>query len=130
MAVRLRIQVTTIRELEAAVMGLAWICWSQMEDAANAGRIPPLYSGRIRYQREPEGREDWQTAIETARLGTADCEDLCGYRLGELFLAGETKARARVVAITPTLRHVLVMRGDGRLEDPSRRLGMGIRKVA
>ena len=125
MGVRLTIEVETIRELEAAVTGLGWICWSQMEDPANAGRIPALYGGRIRYEREQGGREEWQTALDTARLGYGDCEDLAGYLLGQLYLAGETKARARVIRITPTLRHVLVARGSGRLEDPSKILGMG-----
>lgn len=124
MSVRLTMTVTTIRELEEAVNGLGRVCQAQLSDPANAGKLPALYAGRIRYERERAGRERWQTAEETARLGYGDCEDLAAYRLGELWMAGESKARARVVAITPTLRHVMVARGDGTLEDPSKKLGM------
>lgn len=125
MAVRLTMTVSTLRELEEAVNGLGRVCQAQMVDPENAGKIPPLYSGRIRYQRERPGEERWQSAEETARRGYGDCEDLAAYRLGELWAAGEKKARARVVTITPTLRHVMVARADGSLEDPSKKLGMG-----
>jgi hypothetical protein len=122
MAVRLTMVVDTIRELEEAVNGLGRVCQAQLSEPGC--KLPALYSGRIRYQREAPGQERWQSAAETAQKGHGDCEDLAAYRLGELWRDGETKARARVVAITPTLRHVMVARGDGTLEDPSKRLGM------
>lgn len=125
MPVRLTMVVDTLPELEAAVNGLAGVCQAQIEDPANRGKIKPLYASGVRYKREPPGREIWQPILETLRLRTGDCEDLCGARLGELWAMGETGARARVVKITPQLRHVMVARADGRLEDPSKLLGMG-----
>jgi hypothetical protein len=115
---------STIGELEGLVTGLALASLSQMRDPTQGPRIPGIYCGRIRYEREPRKRERWQTALETAIRGSGDCEDLVAYRLAEIWKDGETKARARVLHVNPTLRHVVVQRANGRIEDPSKRLGM------
>ena len=93
--------------------------------------LPSLYGSGVRYIREDytsEHPEDWLDILETIHQGGGDCEDLACWRTAELQHAGE---RARVVwhrrLIGPgqTLLHILVQRADGRLEDPSRILGMG-----
>jgi len=118
-------RVDTIHELEGLVMGLALASLAQMRDTRKGPHILPLYSGRVRYQREPIGREQWQTAFETSLHGSGDCEDLTAYRVAELWHTGEDReARPQVIAVTPTLRHVVVRRGNGAIEDPSKKLGM------
>lgn len=124
MSVKATFRARTTRELEAYVTGLALASWSQLQDPPVAAYIPPLYSGQIRYKREEPNREHWQSAQETAERGRGDCEDLVAYRLAELWRAGELGAKARVLTISPTLRHVVVERADGAIEDPSKRLGM------
>jgi len=58
--------------------------------------------------------------------GWGDCDDLAPYRVAELQEAGE-KAKIRITWRRVGKRrtyHVLVRRADGRIEDPSRLLGM------
>lgn len=83
----------------------------------------PLYRAGVRYRRESVGAEVWQLPSETARLGYGDCEDLAAWRVAELRLQGEP-ARILIKQVRPKLWHVLVMRSDGKIEDPSRKLGM------
>lgn len=108
------------------MFGLAAQSYAQI--AEKRGDIPPLYSGKIRYKREPLRRENWQAARETAQRGYGDCEDLSAYRVAELRSQGIT-AFPIVVQVNPTLRHVKVRYLDPRsqqwvTEDPSERLGM------
>jgi hypothetical protein len=100
-------------------MGLALASHEQMKRHP----LPPLYASGVRYARE-RGREEWQTAEETAERKTGDCEDLVAYRCAELWVAGETAARPHCYAPRPGLIHCVVRRADGTIEDPSRKLGM------
>jgi transglutaminase-like putative cysteine protease len=91
--------------------------------AARAGRrIPPIYTAGVRYIRRDPG-ERWQTPTETMRRGGGDCEDLATWRAAELRARGEP-ARVIVYRSAPGVLHAVVRRGDGSIEDPSRRLGM------
>lgn len=111
-----------------------------IRNEAAAGRpVPPIYKAGVRYERERtwtvlrnghlrvEGREDWLDCLEIIALRRGDCEDLACWRVGELRAQG---LPARVLfSIRPQpggarLFHIIVDRGDGRLEDPSRALGM------
>lgn len=83
--------------------------------------VPRLYVSGIRYRRDPG--EVWQSPSETALLGYGDCEDLALYRAHELRIAG-IPARVRVYRASPKTMHVVVQHPDGRIEDPSRALGM------
>lgn len=88
----------------------------------------PLYAARVRYVRERPGRERWQLPSETRARGLGDCEDLGTFRAAELQLSGEDPgARATFVRTGPNTLHCIVRRGNGRIEDPSKRLGMGQR---
>lgn len=96
------------------------------QDQLRSGRYPALYRSGVRYQREPRGREDWQTVSRAYRAKVADCEDLAAWRAAELVVTGEDSgARAVIKRVRPGLIHCLVMRGNGSMEDPSRLLGMG-----
>lgn len=89
---------------------------------------PLLYQSGVRYQEEPPGQEDWQDIPTCLQLKIGDCEDLACWRAAEL------RVRYGIQAV-PTfiwkkrsnggyLYHILVKYPDGRIEDPSRTLGM------
>jgi muconolactone delta-isomerase len=88
---------------------------------------PTLYASGVRYEAEPPGREDWTDVLTTLRRGYGDCEDLASWRVAELQKQG--------IAARPVHRwrsregfttyHILAQWPNGRIEDPSRRLGMG-----
>jgi hypothetical protein len=93
--------------------------------------LPPLYACGVRYEREPLCRyssghermcEEFVTAHEVVRRGVGDCDDLGGFLCAQLRLQGEP---ARAIARPSAAGwHVVVMRADGTIEDPSARLGM------
>jgi hypothetical protein len=108
-----------IEEIECLLEGLVRLDLSQLR----RGLAPPIYSSKVRYKREARGREDWQSAVAAMRSGGADCEDLAAWCAASYRLAG-VNARAIVKQVAPGLKHCLVLLPDGRIEDPSKRLGM------
>jgi hypothetical protein len=108
-----------IEEIECLLEGLVRLDLSQLR----RGLAPPIYSSKVRYKREARGREDWQSAVAAMRSGGADCEDLAAWCAASYRLAG-VNARAIVKQVGPGLKHCLVLLPDGRIEDPSKRLGM------
>lgn len=98
---------------------------------ASHPRTPELYKAGVRYIPEdgihaPKSEIFGGIKYVLAKRG-ADCEDLAAWRVAELRLRGE-QARARLSwrRFGRHYRyHVTVRRGDGRIEDPSARLGMG-----
>jgi hypothetical protein len=113
---------TGLRELAPALAGLV---------AINAGliralKLPLLYDTGVRYLREEvvhgRPREVWLTAPLIIQRGFGDCEDLAGYRAGELQVQG---IQAIAIAKPSSVGfHIVVQWPDGRIEDPSRKLGM------
>lgn len=94
--------------------------------------IPPLYKAGVRYQREPSGEETFRDVAVIKHLGHGDCAHLAAWRCAELQNAGENatlriswKVFRRGPRKGKRLFHVQVRRGDGRVEDPSKLLGMG-----
>jgi hypothetical protein len=91
--------------------------------------VPPLYRSGVRYKQEPDDGtpEEFAAIPEVLRRGWGDCDDLAPWRVAELQEAGE-RARVRITwrrrGNGRRLYHVVVRRGDGRVEDPSRLLGM------
>jgi hypothetical protein len=87
--------------------------------------VPSLYASGVRYAREPPGFECWAAIPIVIQAGEGDCDDLACWRVAELRASGEDPdARTRIREIRPRRWHVDVVRGDGRVEDPSRVLGM------
>lgn len=113
-------------ELVAELIGHSLTAYVDMYRAAREGHpYPPLYEAGVKYQREPPGSEVWMIARGIIAAGEGDCEDLsAGYRVPQLWMLGEVKARPYVRRISPSLRHILVERADGSIEDPSLILGM------
>jgi hypothetical protein len=88
---------------------------------------PWLYESGVRYEEEPPGRDEWQDIPETIKRREGDCEDLACWRLAELRVRSLEDARPFVKCTVygpRTVYHVAVRRSDGRIEDPSRVLGM------
>lgn len=92
-------------------------------------RVPPLYESGVRYQNEPKGTiEEFATIPVILARGWGDCDDLAPWRVAELREQGE-KARVRLQwkksrRSGQRMYHVVVRRADGRIEDPSKLLGM------
>ena len=94
-------------------------------------KVPGVYHAGLVYQREPLCRycEEWRDCLSVIEHGGGDCEDLACYRAAELQLHG---VRARPYVRKPRLLpggvllyHIQVEWPDGRIEDPSKKLGMG-----
>lgn len=89
-------------------------------DLAN-NKLPSLYRSGVRYRREKPDK--WLQPSTVFDQGHGDCEDLCGWRVGEIRNAGGA-ARAHAYRTTQRMWHVVVIFPDGRVEDPSKILGM------
>jgi hypothetical protein len=116
----IRVPAETQSELQASLDFLTAISAGQIKRHG----LPHPYRAGIRYQREPEGREDWQTALETLERKTGDCEDLAAYLAGYLQAHGHPHARAFLRPSRGVGYHCLVQDG-AQILDPSRVLGMG-----
>lgn len=87
--------------------------------------VPPLYETGVIYRREPrEIREDFATAPIVLARGWGDCDDLAPWRSAELVVRHGINARPIVQRVARNTWHCVVELADGRLLDPSRRLGM------
>ncbi len=119
--------------------------WLRQAELGLASDVPPpLYTSGVRYKEEAPGREDWLDVRRVLEQGHADCEDLAAWRTAELRVAGHdvepvikwqwipremmlaqgypaNKLPGRGVWMV----HCEVRWPDGRIEDPSKILGMG-----
>lgn len=105
--------------------------------------IPPLYDSGVLYEREPGPYEEFADVLTVLRRGWGDCDDLVAWRCAELREQGHAGAdvliywRPRKSLRAPARMHAQVRhepkctcefcRGrfpKGRIEDPSRYLGM------
>lgn len=89
--------------------------------------IPHPYQSGVRYQRERKGQERWQGVRKLLIRKRGDCEDL------SMYLAGYYRARYGIMARCALIRyqrgklvwyHVVVQLPNGKIIDPSKRLGM------
>jgi len=91
-------------------------------------QTPKLYDAGVRYKAEPSGQEEWKD-VPTVRLdGHGDCEDLACWRTAELIVSGiQARPIFKYQRVTPefSLYHIQVRWPNGRIEDPSKVLGMG-----
>lgn len=89
-------------------------------------KVPRLYDGDVVYRRE-ESTEDWKDIPNILRDGYGDCEDLACFRIAEYQFRG-IKALPYVTwrsdGPSRTILHAVLKLPDGRIEDPSRALGM------
>jgi hypothetical protein len=87
---------------------------------------PSVYDLGTFYRREPIGREKWTTAryMRTNPAEGFDCEDLASYQVAFLRTTGLDPRAKTGLKRSVVGWHVVVIRGDGRIEDPSKTLGM------
>lgn len=92
---------------------------------------PLLYESGVRYKSEIErhgfSKEEWFDIPHILERGEGDCEDLACWRVAELRKSGvraKAAVKGKTIAPTVTLFHVLTQWPNGRLEDPSKKLGM------
>jgi hypothetical protein len=94
-----------------------------------AQEIPSFERGLkygIRWRPEPPGDEHFDHAKMVMGRKWGDCDDLAPWHAASLRNSGEDKqAKAIVVKSGPKRWHAVVKRGDGRIDDPSKRAGMG-----
>jgi len=121
--VRLTCELHSMAEIQIFLHALQCVDELQLR----RGKYPSMYeAGVVHYQREKRGHEEWQTARDMMRTHQGDCEDLAAWRAAELRASGVDKAATAIIKRIHTgLIHCLVRRGDGTIEDPSKRLGMG-----
>jgi hypothetical protein len=95
--------------------------------------VPPLYQAGVRYQEVMPCRdgECWQDVALCLQTGIGNCKELSSWRIAEILAAGGDAFPALSLSVSQLPNgdrlhtyHVQVMHADGRLEDPSRALGM------
>ena len=97
-------------------------------------KTPKMYDSGVRYYHDGI-RDEWFSADEAMHEKLADCKGLSAWRVAELRVTGEDPGakcfKKFAVIEDPTvgklvLYHVQVLRSDGTIEDPSRKLGMNL----
>ena len=107
------------RQIVSALWGLLAVNLSQM----NAS-YPSVYSF-ARYEREQPGRpEIWQSADALRRSRIGDCEDLSAYHCAWLRVTGRDTGATIGLKRSSVGWHIIVVRSDGSIDDPSAELGM------
>lgn len=116
------------RALAAAARGLLEVTIAVNLAHLAEYRTPRLYESGVRYRLEPDDREIVCDLEQVLEQGWGDCAMLAAWRVAELRQDGEAATTAikwrKKVPGQPQLFHVVVRRQDGRIEDPSVRLGM------
>ncbi len=80
----------------------------------------------LKWQPEPPGDEHFDNGRILQNRGWGDCDDLAPLHAASLRHSGEDpKAEAIVKKSGPKLWHAVVRRGNGTIDDPSKRAGMG-----
>lgn len=91
-------------------------------------QTPYLYQSGVRYIEEPPGLEDWRKISVVLQQMNGDCEDLATWRAAELNVRYGIAARPifgfRTLPNGDITYHIRVQYPDGKIEDPSRILGM------
>jgi hypothetical protein len=98
------------------------------ESMLKRGDIPSFETAvkHVRWRPEPPGDEHFDHAAEVLGRGWGDCDDLAPYHAASLRHSGkDPQARAVVKKSGPNTWHAVVRRGDGSIDDPSKRAGMG-----
>jgi hypothetical protein len=92
---------------------------------------PCVYESGVVYEREPFGGGFWMDVGRVLARGSADCEDLACYRASWLNVRGVDRFATPVILTFDDSErtgivhfHVVVRRGNGTIEDPSKALGM------
>lgn len=89
---------------------------------------PNIYESGVVYREEPPGYDDWADIPTVLLQRWGDCEDLACWRAAELFVRHHIDVKPTFVwKMMPDggqIYHIQVLYPDGKIEDPSRILGM------
>lgn len=101
------------------------------------GLVPGLYESGCLYKREPPGEESFVDALSVMKNGGSDCSNLAAWLVAEMQVrlenainSGQAPADTPMPNIRLYMRkkarvvHVQIRHSNGRIEDPSRFLGM------
>lgn len=93
-------------------------------------KTPRLYKSGVRYKLEPPNTgEDFAAIPFVLERGWADCAPLVAWRVAELRVRERERGAwwrwKRYSTPVGPLYHIQVVHEGGRIEDPSKRLGMG-----
>lgn len=121
MFVTLVVRVDTESEIAAALWGMLAI-----NERLIKPDWPSVYNIGTHYQREAPGVEKWVTAgYMRGNPGEGyDCEDLASYQAAWLRVTGRDPGARIGLKRSSVGWHVIVVRSDGTIEDPSAALGM------
>jgi hypothetical protein len=93
------------------------------------GEVPTFEKGLmygIKWRPEPPGQEHFDHAREVIKRKWGDCDDLAPWHAASLRHTGhDPEATAVAKRVGPDRWHAVVRRGDGTIDDPSKRAGMG-----
>lgn len=128
MLVAIDIGTPTIENLRICSECLVQLDMDFLRRARKRAPFPLLYASGVRYRREAAPSsglraERFQIIPDVLRARAGDCEDLSAWRVAELRLSG-VRAIPWIIRTGARLYHVQVKYPDGRIEDPSKRLGM------
>lgn len=101
------------------VLSFANLLWLRSRHSA-AARPPLVLQSGVVFRSEPQegsGVELYQTIPEVIAQGWGDCDDLTGWRVAELWYAGEHAAQPELVQLGPRAYHAVVRRASGATED-------------
>lgn len=121
MKLELIVQADHADQIVAALWGMLAINLKLMDPS-----WPSVYEVGTHYKREREGKEEWNTAgvIRHRPRAGYDCEDLASYACAWNIVTGFDPGSKIGLRRSSVGYHVIVLRSDGSVEDPSRVLGM------
>lgn len=116
--------------VKAPVLNSALEAVTRLDEALlKGGEVPTFDEGLakgVRWKPEPPGAEHFDHATTVMRRRWGDCDDLAPWHAASLRVTGEDRdAVAEVYKSGPKRWHAIVRRGDGSIDDPSKRAGMG-----
>lgn len=99
------------------------------EKMLGEGSVPTFEKGLkygVKWRPEPPGQEHFDHAHKVLQRRWGDCDDLAPWHAASLRHTGEDPDATAVAKRSgPSRWHAVVLRGDGSIDDPSKRAGMG-----
>jgi hypothetical protein len=116
--------------VDAPVLDAALEATTRLNESMLARREIPTFDKAlhhgVRWKPEPPGAEHFDHAGLVIRRKWGDCDDLAPWHAASLRHTGEDRHATAVAKRSgPNRWHAVVQRSDGKIDDPSKRAGMG-----